>query len=543
MALVLATGAWGTAVPLPAHAAMTALINGDTVSGSPSLEQQQAVAAGFTVTVVSGATWTTMTAAQFAAYQVLIIGDPTCAFLAASATGNAAVWAPVVMGKAGGNTQAGNRVLIGTDPVFHHFGNPGATKLIKDGIAFAGALPGRTGVYFDFSCADNGQGLATLNQLSIGSGVWTENTSPPCGGSVSLITKHPAFSDLVSADLQGWFCSDHETFPTYKDDWLPLAVATDTATKPTCGIEPSTGAAVCGQAYIFLAGEGLTASAPNLCVNPASATNPVGTSHTVTAHIQTGTTPVCPAGPGVSGQLVSFTVTGVNAGATGSCAPVTCMTDVNGNVTFTYTGGPSTGNDTIIASFTDVTGSKQTATASKAWTAAADTIPPSCVLTSVIAGPPVQIVVTVQDPDDGLNTITYTATNATVVVDPFAPGTKNPVNITATKVDQSLPATLDVTATDMSGNVTLCDPTLVTDGKGRPQHVTIDGSEGKVAIANNGLRSLDISVNGQTFTLADIAGQTSLTLDISAALNPGTNVVTIHGYGKNGTSATVVFSS
>src|SRR5439155_15025953 len=123
----------------------------------------------FSVTVVSGATWDAMTQAQFAAYQVLIIGDPTCSGLAFSATSNAATWAPVVMGTAGGNTLPGNRILIGTDPVFHlTFGHTGAVKLIKDGIAFAGAKPGRTGVYFDMTCGDNGQGLSTLSMLSVG---------------------------------------------------------------------------------------------------------------------------------------------------------------------------------------------------------------------------------------------------------------------------------------------------------------------------------------------------------------------------------------
>lgn len=545
MAFAVAVGGWGASLSAtPVHAAGQALINGDTVSGgASSLEATEAAADGFTVTVVTGAQWDTMTAAQFAAFQVLIIGDPTCDTMALSATSNAAVWAPVVMGTAGGNTQAGNRVLIGTDPVFHHFAHPGATKLIKDGIAFAGALAGRTGLYLDFSCSDNGQGLATLNMLSIGTGVWTENISPPCGGSVSLIASNPAFSDLTSADLQGWFCSDHETFPTSRNDWLPLAVATDTPTHPTCGTDHDTGAAVCGEAYIYLAGVGVTAAAPNICLTPATATDPAGGSHTVTAHVQTGTSPACPAGPGVSGQLVSFTVTGQNAGASGTCSPVTCMTDSSGNVTFTYSDTNGPGTDTINASFTDSSGTKQTTTATKTWVAGADTIPPTCALTSATDGPPAQIVVTVQDADDGLGTVTTSTTNATAVVDPFVAGTKNPVNITATKIDQTTGATLEVVATDVSGNQTICDPAVVNDGTGKPTHVTIGGSEGKVAIANSGLSSITIEVNGKKFSLRGIDSQTNLTLDISSALTSGSNAVTIHGKGSHGTTALVVFSS
>ncbi len=104
--------------PVAQAAAPKALINGDTVSGSPSAEETAAVSAGFAVTVVSGATWSAMTAAQFASYQVLIAGDPACSTLSTSFTGNAATWAPVVMGKSV-NSQVDNRILIGTDPVFH----------------------------------------------------------------------------------------------------------------------------------------------------------------------------------------------------------------------------------------------------------------------------------------------------------------------------------------------------------------------------------------------------------------------------------------
>src|SRR5581483_318480 len=197
-----------------------ALINADTIVGDPSLEEQEAAADGFSVDVVSGSTWDSMSASDFAGYQVLIIGDPTCSSIASSATSNASTWAPVVMGTAGGNALPGNRVLIGTDPVYHYNnGRPGALTLIKDGIAFAGALSGRTGVYFDASCdrtTNNPTVLSILDALSTGSGSWSENGSPPCGGNVSLIASNSLFSDLTSADIEGWSCSVHETFPSFK---------------------------------------------------------------------------------------------------------------------------------------------------------------------------------------------------------------------------------------------------------------------------------------------------------------------------------------
>jgi hypothetical protein len=71
---------------------------------------------------------------------------------------------------------------------------------------------------------------------------------------------------------------------------------------------------------------------------PATATNIVGTDHTVTATITDAGTPQ-------QGFQVFFEVTsGPNAGANGSD-----VTDVNGEATFTYTGTGGTGQDSIDA--------------------------------------------------------------------------------------------------------------------------------------------------------------------------------------------------
>ena len=323
-----AAAAPATYVPL------SALINGDSVTtidgitngggASISLEQYAAEHAGFKVTVVTGAQWSAMTAAEFANYQVLIIGDPYCSTIPTSATGNASTWAPVVMGKSGLNTEVGNRALVGTDPEWHYLsggapttpGDPstaGAEHLVESGITYAGGVSGATGVYFDTTCADNGSAISVLNSLSSAGTGFTQNTSPPCGGSVQLIASNPAFSKVTDADIQGWNCSDHTTYPTYPTDWQPLAVATDAPTQPTCGTDPITGTTACGEAYVLVAGRGIVVTAPDLALTPATNSDPVGGSHTVTAT-------VTKSGATVSGQLVSFTVTGQNAGVAGTCA-------------------------------------------------------------------------------------------------------------------------------------------------------------------------------------------------------------------------------
>src|SRR5487761_2311706 len=347
----------------------TVLINGDTLASFATVNESTiATGLGYTVTVVSGSTWDSMTAAQFAAYNVLVIGDPACGDLAPSVTSNESVWAPVVMGTSV-HTQAGNRVLIGTDPVYHGFYNAltGPPHLISAGLQYAATTPsGTTGLYFDASCSGPYGNIATngvLDQLtSSGAGSWTEDTSPPCGGNVSLIASNPSFAGLSSGDLAGWECSVHESFPAYPSDWTLLAIATDTTSHPVCGTDVSTGAAACGEAYVLVAGTDLVVTAPNLSVSQTTSSDTAGGTHSVTATVVTGGSPT-------SGQLVTFTLTGQNAGVSGTCAPVTCVTDDDGNVVFTYTDVNGAGTDTIAASFTTSGGSREQATAAETWTA------------------------------------------------------------------------------------------------------------------------------------------------------------------------------
>ena len=186
----------------PDYVPHSALINGDSISGGSvddsngnpiSLEQYAAERAGFTVTVVSGATWSAMSAADFAKYQLLIIGDATCSTVPASVTTTASTWAPVVMGTAGGATDVGNRVLIGTDPVFHYFAAPpsgptdpndpstaGAEQLIEGGIIYAGGVDGATGVYFDTTCGQTAGNavLPVLDMLTSEGTGWTRMPRP-----------------------------------------------------------------------------------------------------------------------------------------------------------------------------------------------------------------------------------------------------------------------------------------------------------------------------------------------------------------------------
>ena len=95
----------------------------------------------------------------------------------------------------------------------------------------------------------------------------------------------------------------------------------------------------------------------HITLSPDFAVNDVGTDHTVTATV-TGT-----AGPGfpinvpAPGVLVDFEVIGgPNTGVSGTCSiNGDCTTDVNGQVSWTYTGSGGVGFDTIEAGFDDGT--------------------------------------------------------------------------------------------------------------------------------------------------------------------------------------------
>jgi hypothetical protein len=390
LVLVCALVALMTGAPAAASgsALPKALIDEATVTGgSESQEAQAAEKAGLEVTVVSDETWKSMTQAEFGQYRLLISGDPTCGYLPPGLIESASTFGPVVLGDAGGRTEAGNRIVVGTDPVFHDGALETARgTIIREGIAYAAGHAGTTNMYFDTTCAAeySGQSVETLEILEALSGgppAWAIDSEPPCGGSVSLIASNPSFSELTTEDLEGWECSVHEAFPTFPAEWSALAVATDTESHPTCGVDPGTGEEACGEAYILVAGSGIVVKSEQIALTPTEATNLVGTDHTVTAYV-TRENEKGEKEP-VAGQEVTFTVTGVNGGASGTCEPAECKTDPSGNVSFTYHDSNGAGEDTIHASFVNEEGSREEATAAKTWVTEG---PPSTTTTTSLSG-------------------------------------------------------------------------------------------------------------------------------------------------------------
>ena len=329
------------------------LILDPTVSGgAASLEAAAAVAAGHGVDVVDAATWGAMTQANFAAYDAIILGDPTCVGStspAAAAELNRAVWSPAVNG---------NVIIIGTDPVFHAInGNnaAGAATLITNGVKFAADQAGSTGLYVSLSCYYYSAGLATsvpvLDQLSP-FGTFTlhgQNVFSSCPANSHIVASHPAFVGLADSDISNWSCSAHEAFENIPADFAVLAINTDiggTFVAPDGTV---------GGPYILARGTGLIF--PAIVLTPRSGLNPVGTSHTVTATVSEG-------GVLKDGVTVTFTVvSGPDAGVTG-----TAVTNADGVATFTYVSAGGQGTDVITASYVDSAGRTETSNrALKRW--------------------------------------------------------------------------------------------------------------------------------------------------------------------------------
>ncbi len=257
--LMQSTGMVGPATPTPGSMG-NALILGSTVSGNPSVEQTEAEANGFNVTVVSDAQWDAMTAADFRSYRVLILGDPTCGSntigVGTEAYNSQAAWEPVVM------HSGGNKVLIGTDPVYH-----GRYAIIQNGIAYAGAVAGATGIYLDLSCTYDSSGAGTpvpiLDGLSTqGGGQFTvigEGAINACSTAVNIVASTGPTVGLTDADLSNWNCSVHEAFDKYPPDYTPLAIAPSGSGFPIdyCSTDVETGLQACGSPYILISGAGV----------------------------------------------------------------------------------------------------------------------------------------------------------------------------------------------------------------------------------------------------------------------------------------------
>ena len=234
-----ATGAKGAQLPatqLHASAAKAApAVSGDgsnnkvlildstVTGGASSIEAQEAASQGYGVDIVDAATWSSMTAAQFAAYRAIVLGDPTCSdeSSVAAAEANATTWGPVI---------DGNIEIIGSDPVFHAtYTNPAIAAVTQRAVDFAAAQSGKTGAYISLSCYFAGTSAPThvtlLDGLDVGgSGFAVQGAG--CSDSIHIEAASPALSGVDDTLLSNWNCSVHEFFTAWPAKFGVLAVDT-----------------------------------------------------------------------------------------------------------------------------------------------------------------------------------------------------------------------------------------------------------------------------------------------------------------------------
>ncbi len=321
-----------SSIPAGAAPGEVLILDSTVTGGAGSTLAQKFVLAGKTPVIVNAATWSAMTAADFDSYDAIVLGDPSCGSLGpeAPATANAAVWSSVV---------DGNVVVIGTDETYHQ--SQGGAQLTEKAAAFTVAEAGKTGAYISLSCYYHGTAPGTPVPLLSGFGSFTA-IGVGCSNDAHIVATHPALTGLTDANLSNWSCSVHEAFDSWPVSFEVLAIAEGIGSVFTA---PD---GTVGTPYILARGVEVIS---DVDLTPASATNDVGTSHTVTATVTTDD----PApGTPVVGTTVTFTaIAGPHAGATGTGA-----TDGSGQATFTYT-GTTIGTDTIEATFVDALGRTQ----------------------------------------------------------------------------------------------------------------------------------------------------------------------------------------
>ena len=247
-------------------------------------------------------------------------------------------------------------------------------------LAAAGATVNSIAVGSGSDCTTDG-GTGTLNQAAVGGGQCFQVTDP--GALPDLI------DNLIGSTLQPLDLS--------VDGGAPQAITNTSLPLPQAGavsVDYSIDANNLGPGDHTLCvtahGSDVTGGTAQvtqcetihllqLSAAPATATNELGSDnqHTVTATIAGG-----PASP-VDNRLVSFAVSGQNAGATGVCSlNAGCTTDASGNVSFTYSvpiAPASLGTDSILVQ-TTIAGELVGVTVEKRWV---DTTPPvpACVET------------------------------------------------------------------------------------------------------------------------------------------------------------------
>jgi uncharacterized repeat protein (TIGR01451 family) len=334
--LVLLAGAPAQATMLAAGAPnnhTVLILSTSVVGGTSSREAVQAVALGFTVEMADATQWTAKLQADFSTYRAIILGDPLCSYSTSSvqaAIDNRSVWSPAVNG---------NIILIGTDPSFHS-----KDTVIQNAIRYAGAIPGKTGLYAALSCyyqsAPAGTAVPLLDKFG------TFKVAGNSYDNIHIVAVHPVLAGLTDTLLSNWSQSSHEGFTAFPASFLPLAIQRGLTGPGMLTFADGSS----GIPYIMARGEGLQAVGLNISKsgpatanvgNTATYTITYGntgatnaTSVVITDPVPSGTTFVSASGGGsLSGGNVVWNIGSLNAGVTGQTVTFTVTLNASGTTT------------------------------------------------------------------------------------------------------------------------------------------------------------------------------------------------------------------
>ncbi len=250
----------------------SSVADSDSLPGDVSLEQYEAQQDGFTVTVATDAQWAAMTATPtgqpscgltlcaFDQYQLLIIGDPVFGAenpTTGEALSSASVWEPVVMASQGNKFLSG---FVSSNAWWNGVNGSDNAQLEGAGIAYAGAMPGATGLYLDMAGAYLTRGARQVS-FAILDGLTSYSASE-----FSVIdglnylngTSHVVATGTQETDAVTGSIVPNETFNDYPPDWTPVTLWSGPFVPGSiCGWETSI---FCGLPSILATGSGLAAN-------------------------------------------------------------------------------------------------------------------------------------------------------------------------------------------------------------------------------------------------------------------------------------------
>ncbi|HEX4684932.1 MAG TPA: Ig-like domain-containing protein [Gemmatimonadaceae bacterium] len=184
-------------------------------------EQTLAQAAGLQVVVADSATWVGMTTSDFASYNAIVFGDPSCGVVSALdvAVANTQVWAPAVTGPV---------AVIGTDYVDHQ--QAGGLLMAQNALKWVASNRGHTGLFVSLSCyyfdvpADTP--LTFLSPLGTFTVAGQATSTNP--DSVTIVQRdHPIMAGVTDASLSSWGESIHELLTLFPTTFSVIASSSD----------------------------------------------------------------------------------------------------------------------------------------------------------------------------------------------------------------------------------------------------------------------------------------------------------------------------